>query len=47
VIVLDGSEGLRGILVALKAGGAEEDDGVLNLLAAEASEGLLRKGSFW
>src|ERR1035438_1157603 len=41
VILLDGREGLAGILVSLKAGGAEEDDGVLYLLAAEARQGFL------
>ena len=32
---------LRGVLASLKAGGAEEDDGVLDLFAAEAGQGFL------
>ena len=35
---------LRGILVALKAGGAEEDNRVLNLLAAKAGQRFLVLG---
>src|SRR4029077_2918434 len=41
LIFLDRGEGARGILLSLKAGGAEEDDRVLNLLTAEARQGLL------
>jgi hypothetical protein len=41
VILPEIGESLTGVLLALKAGGAEEDDGVLNLLAAEARQRFL------
>jgi len=37
---LNAGQKIRSILAALNAGGAEEDDRVLNLLASEAREGL-------
>src|SRR5271166_121759 len=41
VVLLDCRERVRGVLEPLKAGGAEEDNRVLNLLAAEARQGFL------
>ena len=40
VVRLKAGQKIRGILATLDAGGTEEDDRVLNLLAAEAREGL-------
>src|SRR5450631_1319404 len=40
-VLFERGEGFGSVLVSLKAGRTEKDDGVLNLLAAEARQGLL------